>query len=101
MYLFINLQLLYRFYSRIFYRFFLHRRSASMNRTAISFLLVNRSIRQIVSIAIDRFFSSSNLFFLFVHVIRLFDGCLFSCPVGFILLIQKEKIFTTIQVCQA
>jgi len=37
-----------------------------MDWTAISFPpLVNRSIRQIVSIALDRFFSSPNLFFLF------------------------------------
>jgi len=42
------------------------RRSASMDWTAISFPPpVNRSIRQIVSIAFDRFFSLSNLSFLF------------------------------------
>lgn len=53
------------------------RRSASMDRTAVSFPpLVNRPIRQIVSIALDRFFSSPNRFFLF------FSHDRFACSTG-------------------
>jgi len=79
------------------------RRSASMDWTAISFPpLVNRSIRQIVSIALDRFFSSPNLFFLFfLTIVSPVRRMFVSCPVDFILLIRKEKIFTTAQVRQA
>lgn len=75
-------------------------RSAWTDRIAASFLpLVNRPSGgsfqlHLIASSVRRtrsfYFSPSR-----ARSFRPFDGCLFSCPAGFILLIRKERIFTT------